>query len=101
MEARFLLDLQLAWDLHQASHSPAGKNIRKIKRMTSTVGGNFHQAQFGHTMGGRASLSRVGYSSVCPFSLVVPLSGGSSQNNCWREASISGFLSCSPVSSVS
>ncbi len=53
MEARFLLDLQLAWDLHQASHSPAGKNIRKIKRMTSTVGGNFHQAQFGHTMGGK------------------------------------------------
>jgi addiction module HigA family antidote len=31
MEAQFWLNLQLAWDLYQVVHSPAGKEIRKIK----------------------------------------------------------------------
>ncbi|TFH33408.1 MAG: addiction module antidote protein, HigA family [Deltaproteobacteria bacterium] len=31
MEAQFWLNLQLAWDLYHATHSPAAKNIRKIK----------------------------------------------------------------------
>jgi len=34
MEAQFWLDLQLAWDLYEVCHSPAVKNIRKIKRIT-------------------------------------------------------------------
>ena len=31
MEAQFWLNLQLAWDLYHATHSPAAKEIRKIK----------------------------------------------------------------------
>jgi len=37
MEAQFWLDLQLAWDLYEVCHSPAVKNIRKIKRITTKV----------------------------------------------------------------
>ena len=33
MEAQFWLNLQLAWDLYQATHSPAAKAIRKIRRL--------------------------------------------------------------------
>jgi addiction module HigA family antidote len=33
MEAQFWLNLQLAWDLYHAAHSPAAKTIRKIKRL--------------------------------------------------------------------
>lgn len=33
MEAQFWLNLQLAWDLYEVSHSPAAKGIRKIKRL--------------------------------------------------------------------
>jgi addiction module HigA family antidote len=33
MEAQFWLNLQLAWDLYQASHSSAALAIRKIKRL--------------------------------------------------------------------
>ncbi len=37
MEARFWLNLQLAWDLYQAAHSPAAREIRKIKRLTRSA----------------------------------------------------------------
>jgi plasmid maintenance system antidote protein VapI len=33
MEAQSWLNLQLAWDLYHAAHSPAAKSIRKIKRL--------------------------------------------------------------------
>jgi addiction module HigA family antidote len=33
MEAQFWLNLQLAWDLSHLIHSPAAKQIRKIKRL--------------------------------------------------------------------
>jgi antitoxin HigA-1 len=33
MEAQFWLNLQLAWDLYHAAHSPAAKAIRKIRRV--------------------------------------------------------------------
>jgi antitoxin HigA-1 len=33
MEAQFWLNLQLAWDLYQVVHSPAEKEIRKIRRL--------------------------------------------------------------------
>ena len=33
MEAQIWLNLQLAWDLYHAAHSPAAKKIRKIKRL--------------------------------------------------------------------
>ena len=33
MEAQFWLNLQQAWDLYHAIHSPAAKEIRKIKRL--------------------------------------------------------------------
>lgn len=33
MEAGFWLNLQLVWDLYHAAHSPAAKEIRKIKRL--------------------------------------------------------------------
>lgn len=33
MEAQFWLNLQLAWDLYHVLHSPAAKEIRKIKRL--------------------------------------------------------------------
>jgi len=32
MEAQFWLNLQLAWDLYQAQHSPAASHIRRIRR---------------------------------------------------------------------
>ena len=32
METQFWLNLQLAWDLYQAAHSPAANAIRKIRR---------------------------------------------------------------------
>ena len=32
MEAQFWLNLQLAWDLYQAQHSPKAREIRRIKR---------------------------------------------------------------------
>jgi addiction module HigA family antidote len=35
MEAQFWLNLQLAWDLYHAAHSPAARKIRKIKRLPS------------------------------------------------------------------
>jgi addiction module HigA family antidote len=35
MEAQFWLNLQLAWDLYQAAHSPAAKEIRKIRRLAA------------------------------------------------------------------
>ena len=33
MEAQFWLNLQLAWDLYHAAHSPAAREIRRIKRL--------------------------------------------------------------------
>jgi antitoxin HigA-1 len=33
MEAQFWLNLQMAWDLYQAIHSPAAKLIKRIKRL--------------------------------------------------------------------
>lgn len=33
MEAQFWLNLQLAWDLYHAAHSPAAQHIRKIRRL--------------------------------------------------------------------
>src|SRR6266496_1197436 len=33
MEAQFWLNLQLAWDLYKAQHSPAARHIRKIRRL--------------------------------------------------------------------
>ncbi len=33
MEAQFWLNLQLAWDLYQAMHSPAAEKIRQIERL--------------------------------------------------------------------
>jgi addiction module HigA family antidote len=33
MEAQFWLNLQLAWDLYQVQHSPAGRAIRLIRRL--------------------------------------------------------------------
>jgi antitoxin HigA-1 len=38
MEAQFWLNLQLAWDLYQAAHSPAAKAIRKIRRFPAMAG---------------------------------------------------------------
>ena len=35
MEAQFWLNLQLAWDLYHAAHSPATREIRKMKRLPS------------------------------------------------------------------
>lgn len=40
MEAQFWLNLQLAWDLYQATHSPAAKKIRKIKRLPTLATAN-------------------------------------------------------------
>ena len=37
MEAQFWLNLQLAWDLYEVSHSPAVKEIRKIKPFISNA----------------------------------------------------------------
>ena len=41
MEAQFWLNLQQAWDLYHATHSPAAKDIRKIKPLPAlaTVNG--------------------------------------------------------------
>jgi addiction module HigA family antidote len=33
MEAQFWLNLQLAWDLYHVIHSPAAKEIKKIRRL--------------------------------------------------------------------
>jgi plasmid maintenance system antidote protein VapI len=33
MEAQFWLNLQLAWDLYQAQHSPAVQEIARIQRL--------------------------------------------------------------------
>ncbi|MFZ2958259.1 MAG: HigA family addiction module antitoxin [Candidatus Ozemobacteraceae bacterium] len=33
MDAQFWLNLQLAWDLYHVAHSPAGMEIKKIKRL--------------------------------------------------------------------
>lgn len=33
MEAQFWLNLQLAWDLYHAAHSPAARSISKIRRL--------------------------------------------------------------------
>ena len=35
MEAQFWLNLQLAWDLYHAAHSPAAKEIKKIRRLST------------------------------------------------------------------
>jgi antitoxin HigA-1 len=35
MDAQFWLNLQLAWDLYQAIHSPAAKELKKIKRLSA------------------------------------------------------------------
>lgn len=33
MDAQFWLNLQLAWDLYQAQHSPTVRDIRRIRRL--------------------------------------------------------------------
>ncbi len=33
MEAQFWLNLQLAWDLYHATHSPAAEDIQQIERL--------------------------------------------------------------------
>ena len=40
MEAQFWLNLQLAWDLYHAIHSPAAKKISKIKRLPALATAN-------------------------------------------------------------
>jgi addiction module HigA family antidote len=42
MEAQFWLNLQLAWDLYHAAHSPAAKDIRKIKRLPALSSASRH-----------------------------------------------------------
>lgn len=37
MEAQFWLNLQLAWDLYQAAHSPAAEKIWQIERLPALV----------------------------------------------------------------
>ena len=37
MEAQFWLNLQMAWDLYHAIHSPAAKQIDKIRRFPALV----------------------------------------------------------------
>jgi len=37
MEAQFWLNLQLAWDLYQALHSPAAGEIAKIQRLPALM----------------------------------------------------------------
>ena len=37
MEAQFWLNLQLAWDLYHVIHSPAAKEIKKIRRLPSRM----------------------------------------------------------------
>ncbi len=37
MEAQFWLNLQLAWDLYHAAHSPAARAIRKIRRLPAVA----------------------------------------------------------------
>ncbi|MEZ4731930.1 MAG: HigA family addiction module antitoxin [Caldilineaceae bacterium] len=37
MEAQFWLNLQLAWDLYQALHSPAAVEIAKIQRLPALM----------------------------------------------------------------
>jgi|GEM_PF-3872901 len=38
MEAQFWLNLQQAWDLYHAAHSPAMAEIEKIVRLPALVG---------------------------------------------------------------
>jgi addiction module HigA family antidote len=38
VEAQFWLNLQLAWDLYQAAHSPAAKAIQRIQRLPALTG---------------------------------------------------------------
>jgi addiction module HigA family antidote len=38
MEAQFWLNLQLAWDLYHAIHSPAAEEIQKIQRLPALAG---------------------------------------------------------------
>jgi addiction module HigA family antidote len=38
MEAQFWLNLQLAWDLYHAAHSPAAKGIKRIRRLRALAG---------------------------------------------------------------
>jgi antitoxin HigA-1 len=38
MEAQFWLNLQVAWDLYHAGHSPAAKAIRQIRRLPALTG---------------------------------------------------------------
>lgn len=45
MEAKFWLNLQLAWDLYNVTHSPSAKEIRKIKRLRPTVSVSGHRKQ--------------------------------------------------------
>lgn len=40
MEAQFWLNLQLAWDLYHAIHSPAAKKIKNIKRLPALATAN-------------------------------------------------------------
>jgi plasmid maintenance system antidote protein VapI len=37
MEAQFWLNLQLAWDLYRAARLPAGRAIRRIKRLRRSL----------------------------------------------------------------
>lgn len=37
MEAQFWLNLQLAWDLYHAIHSPAAEDIQQIERLPALV----------------------------------------------------------------
>ena len=37
MEAQFWLNLQVAWDLYHVLHSPAAKEIRKIRRLPAVA----------------------------------------------------------------
>jgi addiction module HigA family antidote len=44
MEAQFWLNLQLAWDLYHAIHSPAAQEIQKIQRLPALTGIGEHEA---------------------------------------------------------
>ncbi len=38
MDAQFWLNLQVAWDLYQAKHSPAARDIERIRRHPALAG---------------------------------------------------------------
>jgi len=42
MEAQFWLNLQLAWDLYHVAHSPAAKEIKKIRRLPALAAPGGH-----------------------------------------------------------